>query len=260
MLPFALSPSRAGDFKTCPQLFKYRAVDRLAEPPSLPATKGSVVHLALQRLFRHDPDRRTLQTALELLPQAWEDYVAPEEHSQLFPGGEGFDDALAATERFVRNYFRLEDPSKLDPVGREVRLRATVGKIDVVGVLDRLDRHGDGTWVVSDYKTGRIPGERYAQTSFFACRVYALLVRNLIGELPRRLRLLYLDEPTALVVEPTAAEVSAAGKMLEAMGHALAAALERDQWPARPGSFCQICPHKQICPAHGGMSERGTAA
>lgn len=261
MLPFALSPSRAGDFKTCPMLFKQRAIERRPEPPSPAATKGTVTHLALQRLFALAPAARNMEAALALLPGAWAATVGPDDHEVLFGSGPAAEaaaaTALADTERFVRNYFDLEDPTELAPVGLELRLRARVGDLDVVGVLDRLDRHRDGTWVVSDYKTGRIPGERREATSFFACKVYALLLRDLVGELPRRLRLLYLDEPTTLVVEPTAAEVDAAGRLLAAMGRTLAAAMERDEFPARTSYFCDICPHRGICPAHAG-SEAAT--
>ena len=41
----ALSPSRVSDFKTCPLLFRFRAVDRLPEPPSPEAV--SYTHLTL---------------------------------------------------------------------------------------------------------------------------------------------------------------------------------------------------------------------
>ncbi|MBX7160578.1 MAG: PD-(D/E)XK nuclease family protein [Acidimicrobiia bacterium] len=252
MLPFALSPSRAGDFKTCPLLFKLRAIERRPEPPSLPATKGTVTHLCLQRLFALAPAERTVDAALALLPGAWDTIVGADDRSFLFPFPDDADTALADTERFVRNYFDLEDPTRLTPVGLELRLRSRVGALDVVGVLDRLDRHADGTWVVSDYKTGRIPGERREATSFFACKVYALLLRDLVGELPARLRLLYLDEPTTLVVEPTASDVDAAGRLLEAMGRTLSGALDRDEWPARTSYFCNMCPHRDVCPAHAG--------
>ncbi|MCZ6631289.1 MAG: PD-(D/E)XK nuclease family protein, partial [Actinobacteria bacterium] len=40
-----LSPSRAGDFKTCPQLFKFRAIDRLPEPTSIYQARGTTAHL-----------------------------------------------------------------------------------------------------------------------------------------------------------------------------------------------------------------------
>lgn len=263
MLPFALSPSRAGDFKTCPLLFRLRAIERLPEPPSPAATKGTVTHLCLQRLFCLPAAERDVDAALALLPGAWESIVDADDRGILFATPAEAEAAYADTERFVRNYFRLEDPTRLEPVGLELRLRTRVGDLDIVGVLDRLDRRPDGTWVVSDYKTGRVPGERRATTSFFACKVYALLLRDLVGELPERLRLLFLDEPTTLVVEPKAADVEAAARVLAAMGRTLAGAFERDQWPARPSNFCGLCPHKAICPAHAGCEpgmQGGTVA
>ena len=47
----SLSPSRAADFMTCPLLFRFRTIDRLPEPPSHAATRGSPVHAVLERLF-----------------------------------------------------------------------------------------------------------------------------------------------------------------------------------------------------------------
>jgi putative RecB family exonuclease len=36
----ALSPSRAADFKQCPLLYRFRAIDRLPEPPSTAQLRG----------------------------------------------------------------------------------------------------------------------------------------------------------------------------------------------------------------------------
>ena len=47
----ALSPSRAADFKQCPLLYRFRAIDRLPEPPSTAQLRGSVVHAALEQLY-----------------------------------------------------------------------------------------------------------------------------------------------------------------------------------------------------------------
>jgi len=57
--PLALSPSRAGDFKTCPLLYRYRAVDRLPEPPSAPAARGTLVHSVLEQMFGRPAAERT---------------------------------------------------------------------------------------------------------------------------------------------------------------------------------------------------------
>src|SRR3984885_14599653 len=43
----SLSPSRAGDFMTCPLLYRFRVIDRLPEPPSPAAARGTLVHAVL---------------------------------------------------------------------------------------------------------------------------------------------------------------------------------------------------------------------
>ena len=47
----SLSPSRAGDFLTCPLLYRFRVIDRLPEPPSPAAVRGTLVHAVLEHLF-----------------------------------------------------------------------------------------------------------------------------------------------------------------------------------------------------------------
>jgi putative RecB family exonuclease len=47
----SLSPSRAGDFLTCPLLYRFRVIDRLPEPPSPAAARGTLVHAVLEHLF-----------------------------------------------------------------------------------------------------------------------------------------------------------------------------------------------------------------
>ncbi|HEY4866214.1 MAG TPA: PD-(D/E)XK nuclease family protein, partial [Candidatus Dormibacteraeota bacterium] len=44
----SLSPSRAGDFLTCPLLYRFRVIDRLPEPPSPAAVRGTLVHAVLE--------------------------------------------------------------------------------------------------------------------------------------------------------------------------------------------------------------------
>ena len=40
----AISPSRAGDFMSCPLMYRFRTIDRLPEAPSPDAVRGTVVH------------------------------------------------------------------------------------------------------------------------------------------------------------------------------------------------------------------------
>ena len=74
-----LSPSSAGDFKSCPLKFKFRSIDRLPEPTSTAAARGSLVHAVLERLFAERPQQRTPERAESLLDALWNEVrKAPE--------------------------------------------------------------------------------------------------------------------------------------------------------------------------------------
>src|SRR5262249_58875376 len=63
----SLSPSRAGDFLTCPLLYRFRVIDRLPEPPSQAAVRGTLVHAVLERLFDRSAADRTPEAARPLM-------------------------------------------------------------------------------------------------------------------------------------------------------------------------------------------------
>ena len=50
-VPTSLSPSRVDAFTSCPMAFRFASIEKLPEPPSPHATKGSLVHRALEVLF-----------------------------------------------------------------------------------------------------------------------------------------------------------------------------------------------------------------
>ena len=68
----ALSPSRASDFKHCPLLYRFRAIDRLPETPSPAQVRGIVVHAVLEELFGLPAAERTPDRARD----AWNEATA----------------------------------------------------------------------------------------------------------------------------------------------------------------------------------------
>ena len=56
-VPYGLSPSKVESFKSCALAFRFSAIHRLPEPPSPYATKGTLVHRALELLFQEPPRR-----------------------------------------------------------------------------------------------------------------------------------------------------------------------------------------------------------
>src|SRR3954453_998307 len=110
-IPVSLSPSSMGTFTSCPLSFRFSYIERLPEPPSAPASKGTLVHLALQHLHWRPPEERTLDAALDDLARACGELESAVE----FPGLELAPDELATfradAEVLVRRYFELEDPT-----------------------------------------------------------------------------------------------------------------------------------------------------
>src|SRR5690606_3333794 len=170
-----LSPSRAGDFKTCPRLYAFRTVERIPEPTTVHQARGTTAHLALQRLFDLPAPERTPRRLSELFRQAWTELRGLEEYEELFPTVEAERAWGLESMGLLLNYFLLEDPARLAPLGREEELKEDLGGIVIHGILDRIDRGEDGRLVITDYKTGKAPPEGYAFGAFFALKIYALL-------------------------------------------------------------------------------------
>ena len=95
----------------------------------------------------------------------------------------------------LEKYFRLEDPTAITPIGIELKLEVEVGGVRLRGIIDRLELDADGELVVTDYKTGRAPGERQEQQRLAGVAFYSLLCERLFGRRPARVQLLYLADP-----------------------------------------------------------------
>ena len=244
-----LSPSRAGDFKTCPQLFKFRAIDRLSEPPSIYQARGTTAHLALQRLFDDTNTQRTPERLFDLFREAWTEIRGDDEFEGLFESVEEEREWGVESLALLSNYFSIEDPTAFDPEDRELDMLEDLDGISIRGILDRMDRDGDGRLVITDYKTGKAPPERYALPAFFALKIYALLIRRRTGETPKEVRLLYLNGPTLYSLPIDDRQLDAMDGQLRALWNAIDRALAADRFPTRPGRLCDWCSFRDICPA-----------
>ena len=244
-----LSPSRAGDFKTCPQLFKFRAIDRLPEPTSIYQARGTTAHLALQRLFDHPSAERSPELLYDLFREAWTELRGGEEFNELFSNTDEERQWGVESLELLANYFSIEDPTGFDPVDRERDMKEDLDGITIRGILDRIDRDDDGRLIITDYKTGKAPPERFALPAFFALKIYALLIRRGTGETPKELRLLYLNGPTLYRLDIDDRQLDAMDSQLRALWNAIDRALATQTFPPRPGTLCNWCSFQEICPA-----------
>ncbi len=248
-VPRSLSPSKVSSFTDCALAFRFSVIDRLPEPPSPAATKGTLVHAALERLHLLPPDDRTLDAALACLADAATEMRDDPDYAALALSGDDESAVHADAAALVRHYFRLEDPRKLTARRLEWRVEYELSDVHLRGVVDRLEIDADGSWTLTDYKTGRVPGERREQAAFFGLRFYALVCWRAFGVMPKSIRLVYLSDPAVLSLEPHERMLVAFERQMKALAAAVRRALARDDFRARPSPFCMSCPHQERCPA-----------
>ncbi|KIQ65279.1 recombinase RecB [Kitasatospora griseola] len=254
--PTGLSPSRAGDFMTCPLMYRLRVIDRLPEPPSPAATRGTLVHAVLERLFDHPPVERTPERARGLLAPQWERLLGERpELAELFPDEpEKLAGWLGDAEKLVEKWFRLEDPTRLHPVERELYVETALASgLLLRGYIDRVDVAPSGEVRLVDYKTGRAPSRDFEGKAMFQMKFYALVVWRWKGVVPKRLQLVYLGGGGDVVTyDPDEADLLAVERKLEALWEAISAAVATGEFPATRNRLCDWCDHKASCPEFGG--------
>ncbi len=258
-IPRSLSPSRITNFKDCPLAFKFSVIDGLPEPPSIHAVRGTLMHRALERLFwEMSPGRRTRDRASELLAfelkaMAYDDpdlvdlALSQEESAKLRKEGEALLDG----------YFSLEDPDGVDAVGLELALEAEVAGVKMRGIIDRLDRTASGDLVITDYKTGRAPGDGYERSRLTGVNIYALLCEEVLGVRPAAVRLVYLKAPCTITSVPSAQMIESVRRNVHALWQAILRACELDDFRPRPSGLCNWCGFRQFCPAFAATNVAG---
>lgn len=252
----ALSPSRAADFKQCPLLYRFRAIDRLPEAPSAAQLRGSVVHAALEQLYGLPAAQRGPDTALSLVESAWGQVIdaEPERAGEL--DAEQRTQLLAEARALLSGYYRLEDPTRFDPQSCEERVEVELADGTLLrGFIDRIDVAATGELRVVDYKTGKAPPAARVLAEFkamFQMKFYAVALLRSRGVLPARLRIIYLADGQVLDYAPDHDELLRFEKTLIAIWRAILSAGQTGDFRPSPSRLCEWCPHQQHCPTFGG--------
>lgn len=232
--------------------FRFSAIDRVPEPPSVHAAKGTLVHRALELLFEAAPAERTPDLAHALLAQSTPEVLATEEYADLpWEEGarEGFD---AECGVLIDKYFQIENPREIHPIGLELKLEVQVGSLTLRGIIDRLDEDAQGNLIVTDYKTGKVPGVNFEQSKLGGVQFYAYLCEQALGRRPSAVQLLYLAQPVSIIHTPSDQSLRGLQQRTTAIWAAVERACEREDFRPKPSRLCDWCSFRDWCPAWGG--------
>lgn len=256
--PTSLSPSKVSSFTDCALAFRFSAIDRIPQPPTVAMVRGTLVHSALEGLLALDASDRNRETASACLASAVARLPEDPEWLELALDEAATTKFLADAESLVGRYFEIEDPTTIEPVGLELPVEHPLfaGDADrpvvLRGIIDRLERDATGSLVVTDYKTGRAPAEGYQQSRLTGVHIYALLCERIHGERPAKVRLLYLGSPAVVEASPTDQSTRQIERKLVSIWSAIETACQREDFRPKKSKLCSWCAYQQWCPAFGG--------
>lgn len=247
--PPYLSPSSSSTFNSCQKRWEFRYIHRLPDPPGEAAIAGTFAHRVLELLMEEPGERRTTDRAKQIARDVWPETAELDEFEAL-----GFDETEERRFRWlawtaIEGLWKIEDPTQVVVVANEQKVDTHLGDVPFRGIVDRLERSGDSPdapLVVSDYKSGKAPSQRFAGGRLEQVLLYAAAIEASTGERPTSARLLYLGQT---IIEAQVTE--------ESIGHAVGAlgetwvtlnrAVETQTFEASPGPLCGWCPYAGEC-------------
>lgn len=249
----SLSPSRAGDFLSCALMYRFRTVDRLPEPSSADAVRGSLVHKVLEDIFDLPAAERTRERAHAMIGPAWAALQTEEPRATGILDGLDEKEWLHSAQEAVDRWFELEDPTRLEPAEREAFVECLLDSgLMLRGIIDRIDVAPDGALRITDYKSGNSVAEGFEARALFQLRFYGLMIWRTRGVIPRVIRLVYLGDSQIVSYAPDEADLLATERKIQAIWAAIQEARETGDYQPSPGRQCDWCAHHALCPTFGG--------
>ncbi len=247
--PPYLSPSSASTFRSCARRWKFRYIDRLADPAGEAAIAGTFAHRVLELLMEEPGADRTTDRARAIARDVWPETAEHDDFLAL-----GLDDTEQRRFRWlawtaIEGLWTLEKPEEIVVVANEQKMDTELDGVPFRGIVDRLERENDTATaglVISDYKSGRAPSQRFAGDKLDQVLLYAAAVEAESGERPKAARLLYLGQciiETEVTNELINASVSALGDTWNSINTSVA----DKTFEASPGPLCGWCPYAGEC-------------
>ena len=240
--PLAISHKQVDDYETCPLKYHYVHILRIPLRQHHAIVYGSALHRAVEFYLRRRVagNFTPLEDLLRAFDDAWrnEGFLTREHEEQRKRAG------IAALTRF----YHEEEASGQKPADVEREFGFNLGSNHVRGRFDRVDDTPEGL-VIVDYKSSDVTEQKAADKRVrdsLQLKIYALAEKEMMGRLPARVELRFLESGLTGRYVPTENDLAEARQAIELA----AAGIRARRFEATPGyQVCRYCAYNQICPS-----------
>jgi superfamily I DNA/RNA helicase/RecB family exonuclease len=242
-----LSPSQAQSYEDCPRRYVLERRLRIGSDRSVYANFGTLIHEVLDAAetaaIAYGAAYSTIEDALRELDRLFD----PDEF-----GGSPFaeswrDRAEAGLTKLYANWPAPGRPARL----LEHQLDTTIDGVRWTGRADRIDGGGTTGLTIVDYKTSTqaLTGDEAAKSLQLGYYVLAATQDAEVGRIGSVIGAEFWYPMTATKSIATRSFDMAKLNEVEARLQAVATGIRDEEWTPRPGTHCERCSLRSLCPA-----------
>ena len=232
-------------FKNCPLRYKFSQIDKIRSPKKSPeAVFGSLIHSTMQFIHSGSFLLPTQKDALNHFSQNWNPEVFENEFQER--------SAFAQGIRIIQNYYKHNDPQKINIVDLESRFSVDLkhqGEVHLIsGIIDRIDKTDDGYEII-DYKTAnKLPSQAHIEDNL-QLLIYLLAFIKRYPDLAKnpekvKLSLYFLKHNTKLSTTKNLSQLEQEKeKILKLFDE-----IKKSDFQATTSPLCDWCDYQEICP------------
>src|SRR5262249_9602093 len=232
-----LSANAVESYSTCPLKFKLEKDWKIPGDASAAMQFGNAVHTVLKNYY--DPSPQTAEpTAADVIAAFRREFakavIEDEVQRQLY-------EELGV--KYLGEMVEVRPRGSMEVIAAEARFEFKMGKLRVIGRIDRIDRMEGNCVRVIDYKTG-VPWDQKDAVDSLQLSIYAMGAAEM-NLSPRELVLLNVRGNEEVITGRTGAQLERARRKIEETAEGIVA----HAFNAKPGLHCRWCSFARLCPA-----------
>ena len=228
-----ISYSKINAYQSCP--YKYCLIYEKGQkvPPNPYISLGISIHRTLESF--HLKKAGDLEDLIDCYNNSWknEGFNSPQQTYEFFEKG----------RRMLENYYAEALNLKTEILFVEKEFSFNLGKNRVRGIIDRIDRHPDGSHEVIDYKTHNETWKQAKVDSDLQMSIYALACERALGFKPDILTFYFVARGEKLSTSRSSAQLDTAARTVEEVSRKISSHIFTPD-----NAFCPRCDFKKTCP------------